>query len=61
MPNLKITKNDIYQLVAVFVMAMVVQLTAPGISFNKATLVSALVGAGAAVVHNLMHMEKSNS
>lgn len=58
MPNFKITKRDIYQLVAVFVMAMVVQLTVPGVAVTKATLISALVGAGAAVVHNLTNMEK---
>jgi uncharacterized membrane protein YgaE (UPF0421/DUF939 family) len=60
MGNFKITKNDIYQLIAVFVMAMVAQLTVPGVAFTKATLISALVGAGAAVVHNLMNMEKKS-
>jgi len=60
MGNIKITKRDIYQLVAVFVMAMVAQLTIPGVAVTKATLISALVGAGAAVVHNLMNMEKKS-
>jgi uncharacterized membrane protein YgaE (UPF0421/DUF939 family) len=60
MGSFKITKNDIYQLIAVFVMAMVAQLTVPGVAFTKATLISALVGAGAAVVHNLMNMEKKS-
>lgn len=60
MPNIKITKRDIYQLVAVFVMAMVAQLTIPGVAFTKATLISALIGSGAAVVHNLMNMEKKS-
>lgn len=60
MPQFKITKNDIYQLIAVFVMAMVAQLTVPGVAFTKATVISALVGAGAAVVHNLMNMEKKS-
>lgn len=58
MSQFKITKNDVYQLLAVFVMAMVAQLTVPGVAFTKATIISALVGAGAAVVHNLMNMEK---
>lgn len=60
MNKFKITKRDVYQLVAVFVMAMVAQLTIPGVSFNKATIISALVGAGAAVAHNLMNMEKKS-
>lgn len=60
MPQFKITKNDVYQLIAVFVMAMVAQLTVPGVAFTKATVISALVGAGAAVVHNLMNMEKKS-
>lgn len=60
MPKFKITKNDIYQLLAVFVMAMVAQLTVPGVAFTKATIISALLGAGAAVVHNLMNMEKKS-